>query len=128
MISNALAAEIELGDGPGRGHAEHQVERHGDRGGQQRQPDRGQRVGLDDRGEVGPHALAQRLGEHGASGSTRNKPEEGQRDADQQPAQARRVGGGAARAGPGAEMASRRFGIGAPSMAAVTRRPSTAAG
>ena len=42
----ALAAEVELGDRPGRRDAEDQVQRHRDRGGEQRQPDRGQRVGL----------------------------------------------------------------------------------
>jgi hypothetical protein len=34
-----LAAELELGDGPGGGHAEHQVQRHADGGGEQRQLD-----------------------------------------------------------------------------------------
>ncbi|KAG1257695.1 hypothetical protein G6F65_015816 [Rhizopus arrhizus] len=47
-----LAAELELRDGPGGGHAEHQVHRQGDRGHQQRQADRRQCVRLDDGGQV----------------------------------------------------------------------------
>src|SRR5918997_4087924 len=44
-----LAAEIELGDGPGGGDAEDGVERHGNRRDQQRQADGRARVGLVDR-------------------------------------------------------------------------------
>ncbi len=40
VISKRLAAELELGDRPGRGDAEDQVERHRDRRDEQRQPDR----------------------------------------------------------------------------------------
>ena len=54
-----LAAEIELGDRPGRGDAEDEVERNGDCGGDQRQPDRRERVGLLDRCQVEREAFAQ---------------------------------------------------------------------
>ena len=49
---HVLAAEVELGDAPGRGHAEHQVHRHADAGGDQRELDGGERIGLDDRRQV----------------------------------------------------------------------------
>ena len=42
----ALAAELELRDRPGGRHAERGVQRHADRGDQQREADRGARVGL----------------------------------------------------------------------------------
>ena len=61
----ALAAELELGDRPGGGHAEDGVQRHRDRGHQQRQPDRREGVRLaDQRAEVGADALGERLVEH----------------------------------------------------------------
>jgi hypothetical protein len=41
-----LAVELELRDRPGRGDAEHQVQRHADGGGDQRQLDRRQGIGL----------------------------------------------------------------------------------
>ena len=46
VISRFLPGKLELGDRPGRGQAEDQVERHGDRRDQQRQPDRAEGVGL----------------------------------------------------------------------------------
>ena len=52
VISSCLPRKVELGDGPGRRHAEHQVERHGDRRRQQRQADGGHRIGLDQRRQV----------------------------------------------------------------------------
>ena len=49
MTRKLLPAKIELGDGPGRGDAEDDVERHRDGGDDQRQPDGGQRIGLGQR-------------------------------------------------------------------------------
>ena len=46
-----LARELELGDRPGGGDAEDEVERHRDRRDEQRQPDGRQRVGVGERGE-----------------------------------------------------------------------------
>ena len=46
VIRKALALEVELGDRPGGGDAEDEVERHGDGRDEQRQPDRGERVGI----------------------------------------------------------------------------------
>ena len=71
---HALAGKVELGDRPRRRDAEHEVERHRDRRGEQRQPDRRQRVGLGDRREVDAEALLQRLDEaRTASGTNRNR-------------------------------------------------------
>ena len=53
-----LAAEVELGDRPRRGDAEDEVQRHAIAAASERQPDRRQRVGLGDRGEVDVDALA----------------------------------------------------------------------
>ena len=54
----ALAREIEFGDGPGRGQAEDEIQRNGDRRHQQRQPDGGQRIGIEDRRKKWPKPLA----------------------------------------------------------------------
>ena len=43
VIRKRLSSELELGDRPRRDDAEHQIERHGDRGDKQRQPDRRER-------------------------------------------------------------------------------------
>ena len=53
----ALAHEIELGDRPGRGDAEHEIQRHGDAGRQQGQPDGRQRVGIVKRWQIEANAL-----------------------------------------------------------------------
>ncbi len=79
-----LAAEAELGDRPGRGHAEDEVQRHRDRRGQQRQPDRVQRIRLGDRREIDAEPLLQRLVEHERQRHEQEQREERQRDADQQ--------------------------------------------
>ena len=63
VTSSALAAELELGDRPGRADAEDDVERHRDRGDQQRQPDRRARVGIGDARRDRRRALRERLGE-----------------------------------------------------------------
>ena len=56
-----LAAEVELGDRPGGGDAEDGVQRHRDRGDDQRQPDRRAGVRFGDRGAPQLPALAQAL-------------------------------------------------------------------
>jgi hypothetical protein len=71
-----LAAEIELGDRPGRRHAEDQVQRHRDRRSQQGQLDRRERVRIDQRVEVGFPALAEGLHKHGDQGQQQEKGEE----------------------------------------------------
>ncbi len=60
----ALAAELELGDAPGRGDAEDRVDRHDDRGDQERQADGGEGVGRGEGRPIGVDALGQGLGEH----------------------------------------------------------------
>jgi hypothetical protein len=61
----ALAPELELGDDPRGGDAEHEVQRDRDRRHQQGESDRGQRVRLGDAGEIGAEALVERLDEYG---------------------------------------------------------------
>jgi hypothetical protein len=100
VISRLLPRKLELGDGPGGGHAEDQVQRHGDGRGEQGQPDGCQRVGLDqglaDRRPTlcaaPPRTRAQRHEQHQA--------EEEQGDADQQPAHPGRDPDGRARRRP----------------------------
>ena len=75
-----LAAEIELGDRPGGRDAEHEVQRHGDGRGQQRQPDGRQRIGLDERREVdAPSPLRNASTNTATSGSSRKSSEEAER-------------------------------------------------
>ena len=78
-----LAAELELGDRPGGGNAEHEIGRHGDRRDQQRELDGGDRVRVGERGEIGADAAAQRLDEHDDQRKHQKQPEEQQRDGDQ---------------------------------------------
>ena len=59
----ALALELELGDRPGRGDAEDEIGRHRDRRDDQRQPDRGERVRVAERREIGAEAGLERLEE-----------------------------------------------------------------
>ncbi len=68
-----LAAKIELGDGPGGDHPEHQIERHGDGGDQQGQDNGGSGIRLDQRGEIDPQPLRKASAKTVASGSNRNK-------------------------------------------------------
>ena len=79
----ALAAEVELGDRPGRGDAEDQVERHGDGGDEQRQPDRRDaRPGPSKAARYGASALRAALRTKTASsGSSRNSARKADRDA-----------------------------------------------
>ncbi|MOA10929.1 hypothetical protein D3C78_1308400 [compost metagenome] len=60
----ALAAELVLAHAPGGGDAEHQVERHRDEHGDQRQLQRGERIRFEDGGEEGAQALLQCLAQH----------------------------------------------------------------
>ena len=60
-----LAPELELGDGPGGGDAEQDVQRDGDRRRQQGQPDRAERVRVPQRLQVRPPAARERLREDG---------------------------------------------------------------
>ena len=57
VISRFLPGKLELGDAPGRGHAEDQVERNGDGRDQQRELGRAQGVGLADGGQIGAEPL-----------------------------------------------------------------------
>ena len=79
----ALARELELRDRPGRGDAEDQVQGHGDRRDQQREPDRGERIRLGDAGEIGAEPLAQRLDEHREQRQQQEQAEERERRRDQ---------------------------------------------
>ena len=102
VISRFLPRELELGDAPGGGHAEDEVERHRDRGDQQGQLGRAERVGLRDRLPVGRESLGERLGEDQRQRQQQHQRQEDQRDADQGPAHHRRLAGGAGdRAGRG---------------------------
>ena len=77
----ALALELELGDRPGGGEAEDEVGRHRDRRDDQRQLDRGERVALGDRREVGADALREGLEEDDDQRQQQEDSEEGDRDA-----------------------------------------------
>ena len=87
----ALAGELEFRDRPRRDDAEDDVERHRDRRDQQGQPDRGERVGLGDAGEIGAETLAQRLDEHGEERQQQEQDEERERGRDQDGADQRAV-------------------------------------
>ncbi|MNN14075.1 hypothetical protein D3C81_1271280 [compost metagenome] len=78
-----LAAELELGDGPCRRHAEHHVQRHRDRRHRQRELDRGHGIGFDQRFKVGLHALAQRFVEDRSQRHEQEQREEQHRQRDQ---------------------------------------------
>ena len=82
----ALAEEVELGDRPGGGEPEDQVERHGDRRHGHGQPDGGERVTVDDRRQIGTDSLAQRLDEHGGQRQHQEQADEAQGQRDHQPA------------------------------------------
>src|SRR5262249_33108061 len=56
-VEDALAWELELGDRPGGRQTEDDVGRNRDRGHEQGELDGGERVGLDQRRKVSPHAL-----------------------------------------------------------------------
>src|SRR5581483_424591 len=78
-----LAAELEFRDRPGRRDAEKRVERHGDRGRQQREPDGGERVGVGERRQHGTEAFRERLGENDDERQQQEGDEEQERGADQ---------------------------------------------
>ena len=88
----SLAAELELGDGPGRGHAEHQIQRHRDGGGDQRQADRAPGIGLLERLDISAETLPQRLCRHSSQRQHQEEEHEGQRQADQRAADPGRLG------------------------------------
>ena len=60
----AAARETEAADAPGRGQAAHRVQRHADRGDEQRQLDRGNGVGRRASASAGCQPVRQRFGEH----------------------------------------------------------------
>ena len=81
VMSTLLPGKLELRDRPRRGDAEDEVERHRDRGGEQRQLDRGERVRLDDRREVDVEAFLQApRRRRTTSGTNRKTREEGERE------------------------------------------------
>ncbi|EWS63673.1 hypothetical protein Y695_03093 [Hydrogenophaga sp. T4] len=90
-----LAPELVLGNRPGRGNAERQVQRHGHGGGEQRQADRRPGIGFLERFPVGVPALAKGFGEHGRQRQHQEQEHEHQRDAGQRPADPGRFGGAA---------------------------------
>ena len=94
-----FAAKLELGDRPRRRGAEDQIERDRDARHQQRELDRGQRIGLYQRRKVRGPALAQCLDEHGCQRYNEERGQEAERDdraARSAPTVARSVGAGVA--------------------------------
>ncbi len=59
-----FARKLKLGDGPGGGHAKHQIQRHGNHRGQQGQLDGLHRLGLDQRRQIQLESLGQGLVKH----------------------------------------------------------------
>ena len=57
-----------------------------------REPQGGQRVGLDDGGEVGPEAVRQRLDEHRSQRNGQEQRQECEREPDEQPPDDKRLG------------------------------------
>jgi len=82
----AAAGEVELGDGPGGADAEHEVDRHGDAGGDQRQAYGGQRVGFGDGGEIGIETVAEGFRQDDSERQYQQQADDWQRQADNQPA------------------------------------------
>ena len=78
-----LAAKVELGDRPGRGHAEDEVERHRDGGDKKREPDRGERVRFVDRRKIGGNSAAERFHKNREQRQQEKQPDEGKRDRDE---------------------------------------------
>ena len=92
-----LAAEVVFADQPGRTDAEHQIQRHRDAGDQQGELQRGQRIGLAQRVQVGIEPVAQGFDEDRGQRQQQEKRDEGERGADQQTTQPARFGGGQGR-------------------------------
>ena len=88
---DALAAELELGDAPRCRHAKHQVQRYGDGRRDQGQLDGGNRVRIDDGGDICFPALLERFGEHGHQGHDQKGRQEQQGDGDQYRAHPQRL-------------------------------------
>jgi hypothetical protein len=80
-----LAGKVELCHRPGRREPEHQVERHGDGGGQKREADGRPRIGLDNCAEVRAEPLPKRLDEDGHHGQADEQDQKGEGDGDQNP-------------------------------------------
>ena len=97
---HGLAGKVELRHRPGRREAEHQVERHGDGGGQEREADGRPRIGLDDRAEVGAEPLPERLDEDRHHGQADEQDQKGEGDADQDPRGSRAARSWSARRAP----------------------------
>jgi hypothetical protein len=93
-----LAAKLVLGNRPGCGHTKDQVQRHGNRGGDQRQLDGRPGIGLAQRGEVGAKTFSQGLGEHGGQRQHQEQHDKQQRHGDQRVAHPGRFGGAGAHA------------------------------
>jgi hypothetical protein len=96
---DALAREVELGDGPGGRHPEREVQRHGDGGGQEREPDGRPGIRLPERGEVGGQPLLERMGEHGRQRQDEEEAEKDQRRGNGQAADGGRLAEGSGPAG-----------------------------
>ena len=80
-----LAAKLELGDGPGGGDAEDEVERHADGRDEQGEPNRGERVRLGERTQIEPDARGERLIEDVDQRQQKKKQGKGERDGGEEP-------------------------------------------
>src|SRR5690606_31290896 len=91
-----LARKIELRDRPGGGDAEDEIEWNRDGGREQGKAYGGERVGIDEGGQVRFPALAQRLDEYGNEREQQEQREEAEGDAEHQALDPRRLARGGA--------------------------------
>ena len=101
VVSDALAAKLELRDAPGGGDTESGVHRNRDRRDEQGQPDRSLDVRIGKRREVAGEPMRERLGEDDRERHEEKQAEEGQRRNDQQRARKRAFAGDRLGAAPG---------------------------
>ena len=93
----ALAGEVELGDAPGGGEAEDEVQGDGDPRGEEGELERGEGHRLPDGVEVGPPALREGLREDRREGNGEEEEEEGEGGRGQDEAHRERLGEAAGR-------------------------------
>ena len=84
VIRKLLPRNSNLAMAPGGGDAEDRVQRHDDRGGDQRQADGGARVRIREAGRVGLPALLERHGEHRGERRDQQRAEEQRARADEE--------------------------------------------
>ena len=92
-VEDALARELEFGDGPGGGQAEHHIGGNGDGRDEQGEPDGSEGVGLGDGGEISADAGAERFDEHRSQRHKQEQHEKSDRDSDQEDADGPLLGG-----------------------------------